>query len=307
MTHRYQIQQDIILRKCAPPDFLENAMAYQPSESDSVIVGYPRSGTSWVAYIINLLKNEGQSLGPGERLWEQVPEIGVGRHVKQTFGNYFVQLAEMAPHPRVVRTHLPYDKAPIHPLAKCIYISRNPYDTAVSLYNELCAINEFEGSFDDFFSFFLHSQMAYNDYFEHHKGWLQRKTNQHVLWITFEDLKTYPKNVIKQIGDYLGGEYQRNVLDEFILQEVIRQSSFVNMKLNENILVASNPNRINGYSFFTSGLIGEYKKYFSEDHIKRLTAKYQREFGNTLLYRCWERYQIPPLLKTRSTTSISSV
>lgn len=210
MTHRYQIQEDVILRKCAPPDFLENAMAYQPTETDTVIAGYPRSGTTWVAYITHLLKTGGEPLSPGDRLWEEVPEIGVGRHVKHTFGNYFVQLAEMAPHPRVIRTHLPYEKAPVHPLAKCIYISRNPFDTAASLYSELCSINEFEGNFDDFFTYFLHGQTDYNDYFQHHIGWLRRKADHHVLWITFEELKAYPKDVIKQIGNYLGGEYQRN-------------------------------------------------------------------------------------------------
>jgi len=282
-------------------------MAYQPTETDAVLAGYPRSGMTWVAYIINLLKNGGQPLDWSGRLWEEIPEIGVGRHVKQTFGNYFVQLAEMAPHPRVVRTHLPYDKAPIHPLAKCIYVSRNPYDTAVSLYNELRSINEFDGNFDDFFTFFLHGQTDYNDYFEHHKGWLQRKTDHHVLWVTFEELKTYPKNVIKQIGDYLGGEYQRNVLDEFILQETIKHSSFINMKMNENILVSPNPNRLNGYSFFSSGVIGEYQKYFSDDHKDRLIEKYKREFENTLLYHCWDRYDKLPAIRAKSTSSTSNI
>jgi len=278
-------------------------MAYQPVETDTVLAGYPRSGMTWVAYIINLLKNGGQPLDLSGRLWEEVPEIGVGRHVKQTFGNYFVQLAEMAPQPRVVRTHLPYEKAPIHPLAKCIYISRNPFDTAISLYNELCSINEFDGNFDDFFTFFLHGQTDYNDYFAHHKGWLQRKTKQHVLWITYEELKTYPKNVIKQIGDYLGGEYQRNVLDEFILQETIKHSSFINMKLNEHILVSPNPNRLNGYSFFNGGVIGESSKHFSEEQKERLNEKYQREFENTLLYHSWDRYQnIPCSVRTKSST-----
>lgn len=279
-------------------------MAYQPTDTDTVLAGYPRSGMTWVAYIINLLKNGGQPLDLSGRLWEEIPEIGVGRHVKETFGNYFVQLAEMAPHPRVVRTHLPYDKAPIHPLAKCIYVSRNPYDTAVSLYNEIRAINEFDGNFDDFFTFFLHGQTDYNDYFEHHKGWLQRKADHHVLWITFEELKTYPKNVIKQIGDYLGGEYQRNVLDEFILQETIRHSSFISMKMNENILVSPNPNRLNGYSFFSSGVIGEYKKHFTDGQEERLGEKYKREFENTALYHCWDRYQNIPSVKTKSSSSI---
>jgi len=140
-------------------------------------------------------------------------------------------------------------------------------------------------------------------YFEHHKGWLQRKATQHVLWITFEELKSYPKSVIKQIGDYLGGEYQRNVNDEFILQETIKESSIANMKMNEHILVSPNPNRINGYSFFTSGVIGEYRNYFSDDHKRRLTEKYKREFESTSLYDSWDSYESIPKMESSSTAT----
>lgn len=293
MTHRYQIQQDVILRKFLPADFLENAMSYQPTETDTTIVGCPRSGTTWVAYILYLLKNEGEAITFTERLWEDIPEIGIGRHVEHKFGKYFVQLAEMASHPRILRSHLPYEKTPIHPRSKCIYISRNPFDTAVSLFEEIRTTNEFSGAFNDFFTYFLHGQTDYNDYFQHHKGWLQRKTNQYDLWITYEDLVTYPRTVIKQIGDYLGGVYQRSANDEFTMSKIIKESSFSCMKAKENIMVQSNPNRINGYSFFRRGCIGDYRVYFSKEQITRLNEKFNREFNDTSLLKAWKGYKLP--------------
>jgi len=276
-----------------PADFIENAVSYQPWESDTIIVGYPRSGTTWLAYILYLLQNGGEPIDFSERLWEAVPEIGFGRHVKHSFGNYFVQLADMATHPRLLRTHLPYEKSPIHPKSKCIYISRNPFDTAVSLYDEIKTINEFSGNFNDFFTYFLHGQTDYNDYFDHQKGWFQRKSNQFVLWITYEDLFTYPRTVIKQIGNYMGGIYQRNVNDEYVMKEIIKHSSFREMKSNENIIVPSNPNRINGYSFFQHGKVGEYKSIFTEDQIKRLAEKFKREFQDLPLIHSWDKYNLP--------------
>ena len=199
----------------------------------------------------------------------------------------------MAPHPRVLRTHLPYHKAPVHPKSKCIYISRNPFDTAVSLFDEIRTINEFSGTFSDFFTYFLHGQTDYNDYFEHHKGWIQRKSETVVLWITYEDLLTYPRTVIKQIGDYMGGVYQRSANDAFILKETIKHSNFPIMKTNESVLVASNPNRKNGYSFFRKGELGDYKNFFTEEQIKALREKFFREFRNTNILTTWDKYILP--------------
>ncbi|XP_065655978.1 sulfotransferase 1B1 isoform X1 [Hydra vulgaris] len=292
-SHRYQIQEDIIVRRWLPPDFVENAISYQATCTDTFIVGYPRAGSSWISYIIYLLKNEGEPIHSSERLWEEIPEIGMGRHVAQRFGKYFVQLAEMVPHPRILRTHLPYDKVPIHPKAKCIYISRNPFDTAVSLFHEVRSINEFSGSFNDFFTYFLHGQTDYNDYFDHHKSWYQRKFEQTVLWVTYEDLMTYPRAIIKQIADYMGGVYQRSANDEFIMKKIINNSSFKEMREKESLLVQKNPNRINDFSFFRKGQIHDFENFFNEEQVKKLTEKFLAQFKGSKLLNSWERYCLP--------------
>ena len=60
-------------------------------------------------------------------------------------------------------------------------------------------------------------------------------------------------------------------------------------------------------SFFGSGMIGEYSKYFSEDQTERLGEKYKREFEDTLLYHCWDRYDKLPSVRGRSAASVGSI
>lgn len=227
------------------------------------------------------------------RLWEDMPEVGVGRHVKQKFGKYFVHLADLASHPRILRTHLPVDKAPVHPKSKIIYISRNPFDTAVSLYKENKSINEFTGEFEDFFTYFLHGQTDYNDYFEHHTEWANRKTVQHMLWITYEELKQYPRTVIKKLGDYLGGIYERNAYDDYVVKEVIANSSLSQMKQLEPLLIQPNPNRLAGFSFFQDGAVGSYKKTFTKEQIWQMSERFRREFSGTSFQTIWKKYGLP--------------
>lgn len=222
-----------------------------------------------------------------------MPEVGVGRHVKQNFGKYFVHLADLAPHPRVLRTHLPADKAPVHPKSKIIYVSRNPFDTAVSLYKENKAINEFSGEFEDFFTYFLHGQTDYNDYFEHHSQWADRKAVQHMLWITYEELQQYPRTVIKKLGDYLGGIYERNAYDDYVVKEVIANSGIHQMKALEPLLIQPNPNRSPGASFFQEGTVGSYKKTFNKEQVWKLSQRFKREFGGTHFQTVWKKFGLP--------------
>jgi Sulfotransferase domain. len=227
------------------------------------------------------------------RLWEDIPEVGVGRHVKQTFGKYFVHLADLASHPRILRTHLSSDKAPVHPKSKIIYISRNPFDTALSLYKENKTINEFSGNFADFFTYFLHGQTDYNDYFEHHKGWHNRKASQHILWLTYEELKQYPRAVIKKLGDYLGGIYERNANDDFIVKEVVTHSCLAEMKVQEQLLVQPNPNRLDGYSFFQEGAVGNYTQFFTKEQVQQLSDRFARQFAGTPFMSTWKKHGLP--------------
>ena len=42
-------------------------MSYQPCETDTFIVSYPRAGATWLSYILYMLKNEGEPISLSER------------------------------------------------------------------------------------------------------------------------------------------------------------------------------------------------------------------------------------------------
>ena len=68
-TYRYQVQEDVILRLCMPEDFIQNASQFKLVDTDTVLVGYPRSGMTWLSYILFLLRRGGQQIDFTER-WE---------------------------------------------------------------------------------------------------------------------------------------------------------------------------------------------------------------------------------------------
>lgn len=290
MTYRYQVQEDVILRLCMPEDFIQNASQFKLVDTDTVLVGYPRSGMTWLSYILFLLRRGGQQIDFTERLWEEIPEIGIGRRVTSSFGNYFVQQAEMIQHPRILRTHLPCEAAPVQPNAKYIYISRNPLDVAVSLYHDIMAVNEFDGRFDDFFDYFIHAQTDYNCYFKHHLGWHKLLENHVVLWITYEELTTFPKDVIKRIGNYMGGDYQEAANDPIVMSEILHNCSFTAMKDHENMLTKKTRD---GHSLFRRGIIGDFKNFFTEEQIAQVREEFRRNFKGTLLENVWAKYKLP--------------
>lgn len=290
VSYRYQVQEDVIVRQCAPKDFILNAIAYKPQENDTFLIGYPRSGVTWLAYILFLLKNQGKRIDFTERLWEDIPEVGVGRHVRSSFGSYFVQLAEMVASPRILRTHLPSDMAPVHQKAKCIYISRNPLDTAVSMYHDIMSVNEFDGRFDDFFDYFIHGQGDYNCYFNHHLGWVQRTKTHEILWITYEELTRHPRDVIIRIGEFMGGEFTESANNEEVMSEILKACAFIAMKGSENMLTQKTRN---GHSLFRRGVIGDFKNFFTEAQVTQVRELTQRYFKGTQLENSWEEYKLP--------------
>lgn len=109
---------------------------------------------------------------------------------------------------KLVRTHLPYHKMRINPMAKYIYIARNPKDTCVALFHYTVAAEPIfrfkQANFDNFFDLFMRGRVNYNDYFDHIiPYWLHRK-DCHVLFCTYENLTLDHKSHIFMLANFVG-------------------------------------------------------------------------------------------------------
>ncbi|KAH7965636.1 hypothetical protein HPB49_009060 [Dermacentor silvarum] len=167
---------------------------------------------------------------------------------------------------RVVRSHLPYHKMRINPMAKYIYVTRNPKDCCVALYHYIK-------------HWFIRGRICYNDYFDHIiHYWVHRK-DCHVLFLTYENMTLDHKSHIFMLANFIGGVAGTMVKDRHMLKKLIHRSSYSYMsqffKDEEHL------------GNLAKGRIGEWKVLFSPAQAARLDRKFYERFGNSEIANLW--------------------
>ncbi|CAF0973550.1 unnamed protein product [Didymodactylos carnosus] len=193
------------------------ALSYQARADDLFIVTYPRSGTTWMQNIVYNLQTGGQPFDADrDHFFEQNPTLELD-------GELGIEIMQR---PGAIKTHLPMDRVSNHPLAKYICVIRNPKDVCVSyyvFYNMLGEVPKLE--FDQFFQYFIDGRLLLNDYFEVLRSTWQRRNEDNVLLVSYEDMRTDLRSVICKVANFIN-----IVLSDELLEQVMQHSSFDYMK-----------------------------------------------------------------------------
>ncbi|RWS30545.1 Sulfotransferase family cytosolic 1B member 1-like protein [Leptotrombidium deliense] len=91
---------------CISPKFLQSLENMEIRQSDVFVISYPRSGTTWTEQILSLLFSKDCEQQANKPLHDRVVHLEVGRCVGQR------QYLEKLQSPRLMATHLPYDRCP---------------------------------------------------------------------------------------------------------------------------------------------------------------------------------------------------
>ena len=109
-------------------------------DDDVWILGYPKSGTHWLAQIVKLLRNSGEKDGVNLTASVHWLEASGGHsHGGVRTDSYVLgtKLEDIA-RPRILKSHFPYENLPCGPPdtspGRYIYIARNLKDRMVSMY-----------------------------------------------------------------------------------------------------------------------------------------------------------------------------
>ncbi|CAO2604301.1 Sulfotransferase 6B1 [Lemmus lemmus] len=188
------------------------------------------------------------------------------------------QRMKLFPSPRILTTHLHYDKLPqsvFKNKAKILVIFRNPKDTAVSFFhfhNDVPEIPSY-ASWNEFFRQFIKGQVSWGSYFDFAINWNKYIDDENVKFILYEDLKENLVVGIKRISEFLGFS-----LTDEQTRTISAQCTFQAMREN-----SQETHGAIGPFLFRKGEVGDWKNLFNETQSQEMDERFKACLGGTSL------------------------
>jgi hypothetical protein len=236
--------------------------------TDVFIVAYPRSGSTWLGYMV------AQVLKPDPE--EVLTLTGIEDYVPEVNGPYFFgepsDAFDSLPDPRFFRAHSMLEPA----FPKVVYIIRDPRDSLVSHYHyQRLNSPPFDYSLREFLTGYDHWPCHWDD---HVSGWLEPRRSS-LLLLRYEEMRADPHAALKQTLE-LGG---LDVAAETI-ERAVQASTFEEMRGVEERFGLKRPAG-GGERFVRRGVVGGWRDELAPEDV----AEVERRYGDVM-----ERVGYPP-------------
>ena len=179
------------------PESVARGRQFAVRATDTLIVTYPKCGTTWVTAIVHALRTRG-----GVQDFEEITEVVPWDILALDCGQDLD--ADQVAVPRLFKSHEPWDE--VAKGGKYVYVCRHPADALVSFYNFLPAYMHCEGIGIELFAEAIFGGLSQaGGVWSHFVGWIRaaREHPDRILVITFEDLKRDLAAEIDRISRFL--------------------------------------------------------------------------------------------------------
>ena len=201
--------------------FLRGRIEFRPRADDIYVVSYPRSGTTWMQFMLyRLAGHDGFD-------FEHLSQVSPWFERSLALGTMTATDFELFASPRIMKSHLPHGWLP-RP-GRIVYVWRDGRDVAVSYYHFYRSHLGYQGGFSDFFQRFLKGDLQYRSWFRHVGGWTEHADNSEVLVVRYEDLHSDRTRVLRRVAAHVGIP-----VSEERLARVVAETSFEAMKSQES-------------------------------------------------------------------------
>lgn len=216
-----------------------------PHPEDVWVVSYPKSGNTWVRFLLSDLLSGGQPVS-WDRIDEYVPDIYQARDRIQRMSG-----------PRFIKSHEAwFDHYP-----RCIYICRDGRDVMVSYYHYL---KGFGRDVKDF-SYFLREYSKWpGSWVDHVEAALNTRKDapDNILIVRFEDLKEDAVRELRRMAEFAGIKVSNQDLIR-----AVEHCQLSNLRaLEERKTPTSREDATN--EFFRSGKTKQWESVFTEEDLE---------------------------------------
>jgi hypothetical protein len=262
-----------------PVEGFASGQRYRAAPGDVFVGSYPKCGTTWTQYVVYLLLRDAEPLAPGVGINDVFPHLEeVGEEVVRAL-----------PEPRLIKTHLPFERTPWSAAARYVYVARNPFDCAVSFFHHTRGFVRHydfaDGTFDDFFECFIRGEVDFGDYFDNLLSWLARAGKPNLMILTYEDMIADARAAVVELARFLGGGAERAAADSAFVERVVSLSSFSSMSADQRRWSSARP--ANMPEFVRKGIVGDWRNHFSAQQARRLAARFLERTRGTRAEGLW--------------------
>jgi hypothetical protein len=252
---------------------LDDIKNFPLEEDDLLVVGFPKSGTSWLQVMIANLWDDWKTCGGEKR---KVPSLHGRNTVEGKYYGYADALTLDSP--RLMKTHLHLELMPSRwpDHGKVIHITRNPKDVCVSMYHELRHMRRTdpnaEVQAEDFRSHvdeFLAGRVPWGPFTDNVLGW-HKTDHPNLLKITYEEARRNTTDVLERVVKFVGCP-----VSEGRVAEVVAATDFDAMKKSNLRNQINHPDMREDTAtpFMRKGIVGDWKEWFTVAQNERMNQE----------------------------------
>uniref|UniRef100_A0A3Q3AVC9 Sulfotransferase n=1 Tax=Kryptolebias marmoratus TaxID=37003 RepID=A0A3Q3AVC9_KRYMA len=266
-------------------DNWENTQNFKARPDDILIATYPKSGTTWVCYMLNLLYfgNMSPERQKSVTLNERVPFLELCAPPRPKGKDLADQLPTS---PRLIKTHLPVQFVPKsfwEQRCRIVYVAHNSKDTVVSYYHfgRMNSLHPELGDWSTFLQDFMEGKMVFGSWYKHVNSWWEKKqTYSKLHYMFYEDLTEDSGREIDRLCSFLG------LFPSAEEKEKVRAAvMFDNMKQNK--MVNGSTVQIMNHDvspFMRKGKVADWKNHFTVSQNERFDEDYKQKMKNPTLH-----------------------
>ncbi|KAG8002581.1 Cytosolic sulfotransferase 2 [Nibea albiflora] len=265
-------------------DNWENIQNFQARPDDILIATYPKAGTTWVSYILDLLyfgqiSPERQTSIP---IYQRVPFLELNISFEETG----VNLADRLPtSPRLIKTHFPIQFVPKsfwEQNCRMVYVARNAKDNVVSYFHfdRMNKVQPEPGDWNSYLHRFMEGKVVFGSWHDHVNGWWKKKQSYSKLhYMFYEDMIEDTGREIDKLCSFLG--LSPSVEEKKRITDGVQ---FDNMKKND----MANYSTLTIMDFKVSpfmrkGKVGDWKNHFTAAQNEEFDEDYEKKMKDSTL------------------------
>uniref|UniRef100_A0A8C7SX97 Sulfotransferase n=2 Tax=Oncorhynchus mykiss TaxID=8022 RepID=A0A8C7SX97_ONCMY len=295
-------------------DNWENIRNFQARPDDILIATYPKAGTTWVSYILDLLyfgqtAPERQTSLP---IYERVPFLESDFHIIPPG----TELADkLSTSPRLIKTHLPVQLVPKsfwEQNCRIVYVARNAKDNAVSYFHfdRMNQAHPEPGDWNNFLQRFMDGKMVFGSWYDHVTGWWERKqTHSKLHYVFYEDMVEDTRRELDRLCSFLGlspSAEEKERVRGGVQFDTMKKNSMANystlpimdikispfmrkgrplyfspIPLSLSVFLSASTNFSAHTLCHTPGKVGDWKNHFTVAQSEQFDGDYKKKMKNT--------------------------